>query len=74
MLLLAGVRNIPGVLECEVKAGRSELRSCELWMTEAGQPWRPVGLGEGKRLRVDCLRGGQPEGTAGPGLRRLQMR
>lgn len=34
----------------EVKAGRSGLRSCKPWMTEAGQPWRPVGLGEGSGI------------------------
>lgn len=30
------------MLEFEVKAGRSKLRSCEPWMTEAGQLWRAV--------------------------------
>lgn len=74
LLLPAGVRSIPEVLESKVKAVRSKLRRCETSMTEAGQLRRAVGLGERGWGRVDCLRVGQPEGPAGPDLRCLQMR
>lgn len=70
MLLPAGVRSIPEVLESEVKAVRSKLRRCETSMTEAGQLRRAVGLGE----RTVLSKVGQPEGPAGPDLRCLQMR